>query len=113
MHYFNFTNFLLLQIFRESNPIEVKYSYPVEESAAIIAFEANIDSHEIEAVVKEKEKAKQEYNQAIQYGNSAILLEETAPDIFRSQSFTSLMVDLHQYINIVCSFRRCLNGTFF
>ena len=47
-----------------------------------IAFEANIDGHEIEAVVKEKEQAKQEYNQAIQHGNSAILLEETAPDIF-------------------------------
>ena len=60
----------------------MKYAYPVEESAAIIAFEANIDGHEIEAVVKEKEKAKQEYNQAVQHGNSAILLEETAPDIF-------------------------------
>ena len=32
--------------------------------------------------------------------------------ISRSQSFTSLIPDLHQDINIVSSFSRCLNGTF-
>ena len=58
------------------------YSYPVEESAAIVAFEANIDGHVIEAIVKEKGEAKRDYNEAMQLGNSAILLEETAPDIF-------------------------------
>ena len=67
---------------QEINPIEVLYSYPVEESAAIVAFEANIDGHEIQAVVKEKQQAKNDYNQAMQMGHSAILLEETAPDIF-------------------------------
>ena len=67
---------------QEINPIEVLYSYPVEESAAIVAFEANIDGHEIQAVVKEKQQARNDYNQAMQMGNSAILLEETAPDIF-------------------------------
>merc|ERR1712038_1593803 len=67
---------------RESNPIEVLYSYPVEESAAIIAFEANIDGHEIEAEVKKKEEAKAEYDRAMDEGNTAILLEETAADIF-------------------------------
>ena len=67
---------------REANPIEVLYSYPVEESAAIIAFEANIDGHEIEAEVKKKEEAKAEYDLAMDQGNTAILLEETAADIF-------------------------------
>ena len=67
---------------RESNPIEVLYSYPIEESAAIIAFEANIDGHEIEAEVKKKEEAKAEYDRAMYHGNTAILLEETAADIF-------------------------------
>eukprot|EP00093_Oithona_nana_P012859 12859.XXX_910098_907486_1 [CDS] Oithona nana genome sequencing. len=66
----------------ESNPIEVQYSYPVEESAAIIGFEATIDGTEIEAIVKGKEEAKAEYDQAMRQGNSAILLDETAPDIF-------------------------------
>merc|ERR1719461_96555 len=67
---------------QENNPIEVHYSYPVEESAAIIGFEATIDGHEIVAEVKEKEEAKAEYDQAMRQGNSAILLDETAPDIF-------------------------------
>ena len=66
----------------ESNPIEVQYSYPVEESAAIIGFEATIDGTEIEAIVKDKQEAKAEYDQAMRQGNSAILLDETAPDIF-------------------------------
>ena len=59
------------------------YSYPVEESAAIIGFEANIDGHEIQAEVKKKEEAKMEYDQAMVQGNTAILLEETQADIFQ------------------------------
>ena len=66
----------------ESGPIEVLYSYPVEESAAIIAFEAVVDGHEIEAEVKKKDEAKAEYNHAMIDGNTAILLEETKADIF-------------------------------
>ena len=50
---------------QENNPIEVHYSYPVEESAAIVGFEAVIDGHEIVAEVKEKEKAKEDYDQAM------------------------------------------------
>ena len=61
----------------ESHPIEVLYTFPVEESGAIVAFEANIDGHEIEAVVKEKEKARNDYDEAIRVGNTAILLEES------------------------------------
>ena len=50
---------------QDVNSIEVLYSFPVEESAAIIGFEAVIDGHEIVAQVKEKEQAKAEYNQAM------------------------------------------------
>ena len=50
---------------QEANPIEVLYSFPVEESAAIIGFEASINDHIIVAQVKEKEKAKAEYQQAM------------------------------------------------
>jgi len=67
----------------EADPIEVLYSFPVEESAAIIGFEASINDHVIVAQVKEKEKAKAEYQQAMRDHNSAILLDETAPDIFK------------------------------
>ena len=50
---------------QEANPIEVLYFFPVEESAAIIGFEASINDHIIVAQVKEKEKAKAEYQQAM------------------------------------------------
>ena len=65
-----------------ANPIAVEYSYPVEESAAIVGFEATIGDHEIIAEVKEKEQAKAEYNQAMRDRNSAIILDESSPDIF-------------------------------
>ncbi len=51
---------------REDRPIEVVYSFPVEESGAVTGFEANIDGRDLVAEVKEKEKAKREYEQAIQ-----------------------------------------------
>ena len=67
---------------KESNAIEVSYSFPVEESAAITNFNASIDGHEIEGEVKKRQEAKADYDRAMFEGNSAILLEETAPDIF-------------------------------
>ena len=59
---------------QENNPIEVQYSYPVEESAAIVGFEAVIDGHEIVAEVKEKEKAKEDYDQAMKVSKIFISL---------------------------------------
>ena len=54
----------------------------MEESAAIIGFEAVVDGHEIEAEVKKRDEAKEEYNHAMLHANTAILLEETKADIF-------------------------------
>ena len=59
---------------QETNPIEVHYSYPVEESAAIVGFEAVIDGHEIVAEVKEKGKAKEDYDQAMKVSKILISL---------------------------------------
>ena len=67
---------------QESTPIEVRYSYPIEEYATINGFEANIDGHEIVAEVKAKIEAEREYQKAVKTGNSAILLAEKSPDIF-------------------------------
>ena len=59
---------------QENNPIEVHYSYPVEESAAIVGLEAVIDGHEIVAEVKEKEKAKEDYDQAMRVSKIVIII---------------------------------------
>ena len=66
----------------EFNPIEVMYINPVEESAAITGFEATIDGNEVVAVIKEKDKAKAEYHQAMNEGKTAIMLNEVSPDVF-------------------------------
>ena len=67
----------------ENNPIEVVYMFPIEEEASVIAFEADIDHRTIVTEIREKEKARDEYNEAIQNNKTAVLLEETQPDIFQ------------------------------
>ncbi|CAF3825163.1 unnamed protein product [Adineta steineri] len=66
------------QIFRndETIPIEAVYCFPIEEQAAIYAFTARIDDRQIEAQLKEKKEAQKEYNDALQQGHGAYLLEQ-------------------------------------
>ncbi|CAF0840024.1 unnamed protein product [Adineta ricciae] len=66
------------QIFRndENNPIEAVYCFPIEEQAAVYKFIAQIDDRQIEAELKEKKQAQQDYNNALQQGRGAYLLEQ-------------------------------------
>ncbi|CAF0897560.1 unnamed protein product [Adineta steineri] len=66
------------QIFRndESTSIEAVYCFPIEEQAAIYSFIAQIDDREIEAKLKEKKEAQKQYNDALQQGHGAYLLEQ-------------------------------------
>jgi hypothetical protein len=74
------------QVFRndESTSIEAVYCFPIEEQAAIYEFIAQIDDRQIIAQLKEKKQAQQDYNQALQQGHGAYLLEqdEKSPDNF-------------------------------
>nr|XP_057937742.1 protein mono-ADP-ribosyltransferase PARP4 isoform X2 [Doryrhamphus excisus] len=63
-------------------PIEAKYVFPLEDSAAVCAFEAFIDGKHVVAQVKEKEQARREYRQAVQEGHGAYLMDQDAPDVF-------------------------------
>ena len=67
----------------ENNPIEVVYMFPIEEEAAVIYFEAEVDGRKILTQVKEKEQAREVYAEAMRNKKTAVLLEETQPDIFR------------------------------
>lgn len=49
----------------EDHPIEVEYSFPVEESAAVVGFEAVMNGWHIVAEVKKKEKAQKDYAKAM------------------------------------------------
>jgi hypothetical protein len=46
-------------------------------------FTAEVDGRSIEGVVKETEEARNDYDQAIQSGHSAFLVEEKLPDVFK------------------------------
>jgi len=63
--------------------IEVIYHFPIYEGAAVCGFEAEYeDGSIVKGLVKEKEAAKQEYEQAKQTGKQANLLESVRRDVF-------------------------------
>ncbi|CAF1510881.1 unnamed protein product [Adineta ricciae] len=68
----------ITQIFRndEQTSIETVYCFPIEEQAAIYSFVARIDDREIISILKEKTRAQQDYNNALQVGHGAYLLEQ-------------------------------------
>ncbi|XP_015672315.1 protein mono-ADP-ribosyltransferase PARP4 [Protobothrops mucrosquamatus] len=64
------------------SPIEAKYVFPLDDTAAVCGFEAFIKGKHIIGEVKEKEKAHQEYREAISRGDGAYMMDQDAPDIF-------------------------------
>ena len=65
-----------------SNPLEISFRFPLEESFAVVGLEAIIDGRKIKGEVQEKEKAKDMYDDAIASGLSAAYAEEKSGDIF-------------------------------
>ena len=65
-----------------SNPLEVFFRTPVDDSYAVVGLEACIDGRKIRAEVQEKEKARQMYQEAISRGRTAAFGEEKEGDIF-------------------------------
>ncbi|CAG8591291.1 17200_t:CDS:2 [Dentiscutata erythropus] len=68
----------------EQKTIEAIYKFPLHEAAAVCGFEAEIDGKKkVKGIVKEAKQAAKEYDEAIQQGHGAYLLEEQLPDIFQ------------------------------
>ena len=65
-----------------SNPLEVTFRFPLEQSFAVVGLEAIVDGRKVKAVVHEKEKARNMYEDAITSGLTAAYAEEKAGDIF-------------------------------
>ncbi|KAJ0070205.1 hypothetical protein NL108_002520 [Boleophthalmus pectinirostris] len=63
-------------------PIEAKYVFPLDDSAAVSGFEAFINGKHVVGQVKEKETARREYKQAIEKGHGAYLMDQDAPEVF-------------------------------
>lgn len=69
---------------RESGPIEAIYVFPLDEGAAVCGFEAVIDGTLVVGEVKEREEAFRMYDDAMERGDGAFLLDEERPDVFQA-----------------------------
>jgi Ca-activated chloride channel family protein len=69
---------------RESAPIEAVYVFPLDEGAAVCGFEAIIDGTLVVGEVKEREEAFRLYDDAMERGDGAYLLDEERPDVFQA-----------------------------
>ncbi|XP_057695046.1 von Willebrand factor A domain-containing protein 5A-like isoform X2 [Corythoichthys intestinalis] len=69
---------------KEDKAIEAVFVFPLPGDAAVCHFSAKIGQTEIVAEVKEKQEAREEYDDALSSGQQAFLLEESdqSPDIF-------------------------------
>ena len=80
------------QIYRNegSRPINASYVFPASTRAAVYAMRMQIGNEIIVAKIKEREQAKQEFEQAKKEGKSASLLEQQRPNVF-SMSLANVM----------------------
>ncbi|XP_054651110.1 von Willebrand factor A domain-containing protein 5A-like isoform X3 [Dunckerocampus dactyliophorus] len=69
---------------KEDKAIEAVFVFPLPGDAAVCHFSAKVGQTEIVAEVKEKQEAREEYDDALSSGQQAFLLEESdqSPDIF-------------------------------
>src|SRR5215208_9928 len=80
------------QIYRNegARPINASYVFPASTRAAVYAMRMQLGNEIIVAKIKEREKAKQEFEKAREEGKSASLLEQERPNVF-SMSLANIM----------------------
>src|ERR1041384_750009 len=80
------------QIYRNegSRPINASYVFPASTRAAVYSMRMQIGNEIIVAKIKEREQAKQEFEQAKEEGKSASLLEQQRPNVF-SMNLANIM----------------------
>ncbi len=67
---------------RESVPLEVVYVFPLDEGAAVCGFEATVDGVRYVGRATEREEAFRQYDDALEAGHGAFLLDEERADVF-------------------------------
>jgi Ca-activated chloride channel family protein len=80
----------------EQQPIEAVYEFPLERNSAVCGFFAQIDEQRIDGICKEKEEAKDIYDDAIASGHGAYLLEQSE----KPNKFTASIGNLPPGTNI-------------
>ncbi len=74
----------LTQGFRNTytEPLEATYVFPLPPRAAVTAMRMEADGRVVDALLKERGQARQDYDQAIQEGKRASIAEEERPGVF-------------------------------
>src|SRR5262245_563255 len=62
--------------------LEATYIFPLPDRAAVTSMRMTADGRVIEAELKERGKAREEYDRAIAEGHRASIAEEERPDVF-------------------------------
>ncbi len=73
------------QVYKNSGhkPLEAIYVFPASTRAAVYAMKMTIGDRTITAKIEERQKARQDYEQALSDGKSASLLEQQRPNVFQ------------------------------
>lgn len=67
---------------REQVPIEAVYVFPLDEGSAVCGFSALIAGQLVRGTVEERERAFERYDDAMQQGDAAFLLDQERPNVF-------------------------------
>ena len=76
---------LIIQVYKNqgNSPIEAIYIFPGSTRAAVYGMKMTIGERIIEATIEERNKARQDYEEAKQTGQTASLLEQQRPNVFQ------------------------------
>ena len=75
------------QVFRNTftDPIEAVYTFPLDGGAVVSSFEMQVGERTLRGIVKARGAARQDYQQALDEGRRAALLEQERDDVFTIQ----------------------------
>ncbi len=76
---------LVTQVYKNDGkkPLEAIYVFPASSRAAVYGMKMTIGKRVIEAKIKKRDEARQEYEKAKEAGKSASLLEQQRPNVFQ------------------------------
>ena len=66
----------------ENVPLEVVYTFPLDEGAAVCGFEATVDGVRYVGQAKERDEAFKDYDDVLEAGHGGFLLDEERADVF-------------------------------
>ncbi|HVG10798.1 MAG TPA: VIT and VWA domain-containing protein [Thermoanaerobaculia bacterium] len=75
---------VVTQVYRNegTHPLNAKYVFPASTRAAVHGMTLQVGEHRIQAKIREKKMAQQEFDTARKEGKSAALLEQQRPNVF-------------------------------